>query len=58
MPRPFVGERFEFTQPDGSKITLTGTGNQFSAIFEDDNGYVVVQDPHTRFYVYARLDGA
>ena len=58
MPRPFVNERFQFTQPDGSSIELIGTGSQFSAVFEDTDGYVVVRDPQSQTYVYARLNAA
>jgi M6 family metalloprotease-like protein len=58
MPSPFVDQPFEFTQPDGSKISLTGSGNQFSAIFEDAQGFVVIRDPSSGYYVYARLNGA
>jgi M6 family metalloprotease-like protein len=57
MPRPFIDQSFEFTQPDGSTIRLTGSGNQFSAIFEDDQGFVVMRDPSSGYYVYGRLNG-
>ena len=56
MPKPFVDKEFEFTQPDGSKIKLIGTGNQHSAIFEDSNGFVVVRNPTTGYYVYSKLN--
>lgn len=44
----------EFTQPDGSKITLRLRGDEFFHWHEDTNGFTaVLQDDR---YVYARLD--
>jgi M6 family metalloprotease-like protein len=55
MPIAFFGKEFVFVQPDGTKIRLTGWGNQHSAVFEDPGGYTVIKDPKTGFYQYARL---
>lgn len=55
MPRPFFNKRFEFSQPDGTKISLIGWGSQFFAIFETEDGYTVVKNPVTEFYDYAKL---
>ncbi len=56
MPRPFVHKEFLFTQPDGTEITLFGTGNPRFAVFEDAAGYVVIRDPETGYYQYAKLN--
>ena len=53
MPTPFVKERFTFTNPDGSTFEVVGSGNQFFAHFETDDGYTVVKDPQSGFYTYA-----
>ena len=53
MPTPFVKERFTFTNPDGSTFEVIGSGNQFFAHFETDDGYTVVKDPQSGFYTYA-----
>lgn len=55
MPRPFYDKKFEFSQPDGTKIDLIGWGNQLFATFETPDGYTVVKNPETGFYDYARL---
>ena len=38
MPTPYVGEIFTFQNPDGSEVTLRGWGNQFTAVFETEDG--------------------
>ena len=55
MAAPFLGKRFTFTQPDGTKIQLRGWGNQYSAVFETLDGYTVVKNPSTGFYEIAQL---
>ncbi|MGY0499671.1 M6 family metalloprotease domain-containing protein [Nocardia sp. FBN12] len=55
MPRPFAGEEFSFTEPDGAEIRLRGWGNQFEAVFETPDGYTVVEDPATGYQHYATL---
>jgi M6 family metalloprotease-like protein len=57
---PFRGERFTFTQPDGSEIEVRGWGDQYYAVFETLDGYTIVEDPETGYYHYADLsaDGA
>lgn len=55
MPRPFINKRFEFSQPDGTRISLIGWGSQFFATFETEDGYTVVKNPVTKFYDYAKL---
>lgn len=53
MSIPFRGKEFEFTQPDGTALTVKGWGDQHHAVFETLNGYTVVKNPTTGFYEYA-----
>jgi M6 family metalloprotease-like protein len=55
MPRPFSNKEFEFSQPDGTLISLRGWGNQHYAVFETLDGYTVVENPVDNFYEYAKL---
>ena len=55
MPAPFINEKFTFTNPDGSTIEVIGSGNQYYARFETEDGFTVVKDPGTGFYKYAKL---
>lgn len=55
MSMPFLGERFTFTNPDGSTLEVRGWGDQHYAIFETLDGYTVVKNPATGFYQYAQL---
>ena len=45
MATPFIGKRFTFTQPDGTKIQLRGWGDQHYAVFETPDGYTVTVFP-------------
>lgn len=45
---------FEFTQPDGSKVTLRLRGDEFYHWQEDTNGFTVVRQDNR--FVYATLD--
>lgn len=53
MPTPFINESFTFTNPDGSTVQVVGSGNQFYAHFETEDGYTVVKDPQSGYYCYA-----
>lgn len=55
MPYPFYNKEFQFSQPDGTQISLRGWGNQYQAVFETLDGYTVVKDPVTDIYEYAKL---
>ncbi|PKN63125.1 MAG: hypothetical protein CVU57_20890 [Deltaproteobacteria bacterium HGW-Deltaproteobacteria-15] len=55
MSYPFYGKKFEFTQPDGSRIEVRGWGDQHHAVFESMDGYTVVKDPATGYFCYASL---
>jgi M6 family metalloprotease-like protein len=58
MAAPFLNERFTFTNPDGSTVEVIGSGNQFFAHFETDDGYTVVKDPQSGFFTYAEISGS
>ncbi len=55
MPAPFINKKFTFTNPDGTTIEVVGTGNQYYARFETEDGYTVVKNPETGYYQYAQL---
>src|SRR5688572_1249862 len=55
MSVPFFGKQFTFTQPDGSKLSVRGWGNQERAVFETAEGFTIVRDPTTGFYQYAAV---
>lgn len=48
---------FMFTQPDGSKLSLAFSGDEFEHGMHDPDGYTVMQSPTTGFAVYAIPDG-
>ena len=47
MSIPFMNQEFTFTQPDGIKLKVRGSGNQHQATFTTLDGYTVVRDPAT-----------
>src|SRR6185503_4698789 len=55
MAVQFKNQNFTFTQPDGSKIQLRGSGNQHYAVFETLDGHTVTRNPATGYYELARL---
>ncbi len=55
MSMPFVNAEFVFTQPDGTRLRVRGTGDQHHAVFKTPDGYTVVRDQASGFYHYARL---
>ena len=46
----------EIQQPDGMKLTVFMTGDEFYNWVHDDNGYTIVQDKNTGYYCYALLE--
>jgi len=40
-------------QPDGKVFRCLASGDEFYNWLHDENGYVIIQDPDTGFYVYA-----
>ncbi len=55
MSAPFINETFTFTQPDGTKIEVRGTGDQHYAVFETLDGYTVVENPQSGFFEIAQV---
>ncbi len=54
LAAPFA-KLFTFTQPDGTRIELSGKGDEFYAVFETVNGYTAIYDPAVRAHCYAKL---
>ncbi len=52
---PFNGERFTYTQPDGSSFVVRIHGDEFFAYQETEEGYLVTRDPRTGFFCYAKV---
>jgi M6 family metalloprotease-like protein len=52
---PYSGEEFTYHQPDGATFQIRLWGDEYYAIEETVDGYVVVRDPDNGFYCYARL---
>src|SRR5687767_1168175 len=57
MSKPYYGDEFTFTHPDGRQIEVRGWGDQYYAVFETLDGFTVVRDPVTGFYQYATVSG-
>ncbi|HYQ43764.1 MAG TPA: M6 family metalloprotease domain-containing protein [Polyangiaceae bacterium] len=55
MAIQFKDKLFTFTQPDGSKIKLRGSGDQYYAVFETLDGYTVTQNPIDGFWEVAHV---
>lgn len=55
MASPFIDKMFTFTQPDGTKFKVRGSGDQHYAVFETLDGYTVVKNPTTGFYEIAQV---
>lgn len=47
----------EVTQPDGSKLSLYVSGDEYYHRVHDENGYTILKDPQTGYAVYAVPDG-
>lgn len=50
-------QSFIFTQPDGSKLNLAYSGDEFEHRMHDAEGWTVLQDPESGFAVYAIPEG-
>jgi len=44
------------TQPDGSTVDCFASGDEFFNWLHDANGYTILKNPSTAWYVYARLE--
>lgn len=51
---PFRNLPVQFTQPDGTRVEIMGSGDEFSAHFETRTGFTVVFDPALKAYCYAQ----
>ena len=47
----------EFTQPDGEKLKCFGSGDEYYHWLHDADGFTIVKDPQTGYFVYARRSG-
>src|SRR5215471_5011695 len=54
---PFRNLQVPFTQPDGTKIKVIGSGDEFYAVFETADGFTVVFDEALKAYCFAKLAG-
>ena len=52
---PFRELPVAFTQPDGTTIEITGSGDEFYAVFETRAGFTVVFDESLKAYCFAEL---
>lgn len=57
MAVPAKRTAYTFTQPDGTKVTLTHAGDEFNKYFLTDDGKVVVGSVNNGFY-FAAVDNA
>jgi len=53
LSRPYHGDAFTFTQPDGAKFQVRLYGDEYYAVIETPDGYTLTEDPDTGFYCYA-----
>jgi M6 family metalloprotease-like protein len=44
-------------QPNGQVLNLYATGDEYHHYLHDKNGYTIIQDPATGYFVYAKLEG-
>lgn len=51
---PAYQEAVEKVQPDGKKIKVKLNGDEFYSWQEDENGYVIENDPKDKFWKYAK----
>ena len=52
---PFTNFPVTVTQPDGTKVKLFASGDEYYNWLQDAKGYTIIQDPVTGYYVYADL---
>ena len=53
MPMPFEDEEFTFENPDGTSFKVRGSGNQYYAVFETEDGFTVLRDDASREWRFA-----
>ena len=52
---PLVDEPVTVTQPDGTVLHIFASGDEYYNWLHDAEGYTILQDPQTGYYVYASL---
>ena len=52
---PLENTPVTITQPDGTVLRLLASGDEYYNWVHDADGYTILQDPITGYYVYARL---
>lgn len=52
---PYSGDSLAYEQPDRSRLEVRLFGDEFFAVQETADGYVVVRDPQTGFFCYAKV---
>jgi M6 family metalloprotease-like protein len=55
LAAPMVGVPVQVTQPDGTPLDCFASGDEFYNWMHDANGYTILQDHSTGWYVYADL---
>lgn len=55
LAAPYDGETFTYYQPDGAPFPVRLFGDEFYAVAETPEGYVVTRDPDTGFFCFAEL---
>ena len=57
LSAPIYEEPVTLYQPDGMKLNLFISGDEFYNYIHDATGFKILQNPKTGYYVYAVLDG-
>lgn len=57
LAAPLTGVPVTVTQPDGTVLHLFASGDEFFNWLHDGEGYLIIQDPKSGYYVYAELVG-
>jgi M6 family metalloprotease-like protein len=55
LAAPLVGVPIQVTQPDGTILNCYATGDEYYNWMHDAEGYTIIQDQTSGFYVYADL---
>lgn len=54
---PLYMQAVDVVQPDGKVLSVFASGDEFYNWLHDKDGYTIIQDQKTGYYVYARLEG-
>lgn len=55
LAAPYFGQSFTYRQPDGEEFRVRLWGDEFFAYQETEDGCLVVRDPRTRDFCYAKV---